>query len=164
MTKPFTVAQVRGSVEACVREFGRIDAYFANAGLMTKYKPLAVSGRERAPQSLTRDLYQESTEQDFVATLRVNTLGMRALSSSPSVSPGPFFAIKHASAAMAENEDGGSIICTASIAAIRADVTPLEYAASKGALVSLGKHPSRIYRCDGWRQCDPQQIDWSGPV
>ena len=56
--------------------------------------------------------------------LRVNTLG-------------PFFAIKYASAAMESAGDGGAIVCTASIAAIRADVTPIEYAASKGAVISM---------------------------
>jgi len=98
---------VKATVDLSVKEFGRLDAYFANAGLMTRYRPI-----------------EETTEEDFMRTLRVNTLG-------------PFFAIKHASPVISQNEDGGAIVCTASIAAIRADITPLEYAASKGALVSL---------------------------
>merc|ERR1711907_723489 len=67
--------------------------------------------------------------------LKVNTLGA-------------FFAIKHASAAM---EDGGSIIVTASIAAIRADVTPLEYAASKGAVISMVRASADRLLGDGVR-------------
>jgi len=38
---------------------------------------------------------------------------------------------------MEAQEEGGAIVCTASIAALRADVTPLEYAASKGAVISM---------------------------
>ncbi len=50
----------------------------------------------------------------------------------------------------------GSIICTASVAAIRADVTPLEYAASKGAVIAMvcarpyptSSDPTEPARCD----------------
>jgi NAD(P)-dependent dehydrogenase (short-subunit alcohol dehydrogenase family) len=84
-------------------------------------------------------LHQETTEENFMKTLRVNTLGAPDCCIWPADPlAGPFFAIKHASPVIAANDDGGCIVCTASIAAIRADVTPLEYAASKGALVSLG--------------------------
>jgi len=87
--------------------FGRIDTYFANAGIMPQYTSI-----------------EDTTEESFMRCLRVNTLG-------------PFLAIKHASKAMETAEEGGAIICTASIAAIRADVTPLEYSASKGAVISM---------------------------
>ena len=56
-------------------------------------------------------------------TLQVNTLG-------------PFLAIQAASEAMKQT-GGGCIIVTSSIASIRADLTPLQYAASKGALLSM---------------------------
>ena len=57
-------------------------------------------------------------------TMAINTLG-------------PFMAIKYASEAMKKTSGGGSIIVTSSIASIRADLTPVEYAASKGALLSM---------------------------
>ena len=50
-------------------------------------------------------------------TLRVNLVG-------------PILAVKYASRPMLE-AGSGAIICTASIASIRADVTPVEYSASK---------------------------------
>jgi len=100
-------ADVKASVERCVAAFGRIDSYFANAGIMPKYAAI-----------------EDTTEESFMRCMRINTLG-------------PFFAIKHASAAMQEAGEPGSIVCTASIAAIRADVTPLEYSASKGAVIAM---------------------------
>jgi NAD(P)-dependent dehydrogenase (short-subunit alcohol dehydrogenase family) len=100
-------AQVLHSVKLCVETFHRLDVYFANAGVLGKYVPLA-----------------EETAESFERTLQVNTLG-------------GFLAIKHASEAMKTLGNGGSIILTSSIASIRADVTPLQYAASKGALLSL---------------------------
>lgn len=93
-------------VEECVKKFGKIDCYFANAGVLGKFVPL-----------------EKETEESFIKTLMVNTLG-------------PFMAIKYASKAMKETSGGGSIVCTASIAAIRSDLTPIQYAASKGAVIS----------------------------
>ena len=94
------------SVDACVKKFGRLDVYFANAGILGKFVPIA-----------------DETPASFERTLQVNTLG-------------PFLAIQAASAAM-QKTGGGSIVLTSSIASIRADLTPLQYAASKGALLSL---------------------------
>lgn len=66
---------------------------------------------------------KDETEETFRKTLEVNTMGV-------------FMAIKYASEAM-KKSGGGAIVVTASIAALRADRTPLQYAASKGALLSL---------------------------
>jgi NAD(P)-dependent dehydrogenase (short-subunit alcohol dehydrogenase family) len=99
---------VEESVDLCIRKFGSIDVYFANAGILGKYIPII-----------------EESEESFMRALQVNTLG-------------GFMAIKYASEGMKKNGgNGGSIIITSSIASIRADVTPLAYAASKGALLSL---------------------------
>lgn len=57
-------------------------------------------------------------------TMAINTLG-------------PFMAIKYASEAMKKTAGMGSIIVTSSIASIRADLTPIQYAASKGAVLSM---------------------------
>ncbi len=93
-------------IAECLKKFGKLDCYFANAGVLGKFVPL-----------------EEETEESFIRTLAINTLG-------------PFMAIKYASKAMKESSGGGSIVCTASIAAIRADLTPIQYAASKGAVIS----------------------------
>jgi NAD(P)-dependent dehydrogenase (short-subunit alcohol dehydrogenase family) len=97
---------VQRTVQTCIARFGQIDVYFANAGILGKFVPIA-----------------EESAASFERTMQVNTLG-------------PFLAIKHASIAM-KKTGGGSIILTSSIASIRADLTPLQYAASKGALLSL---------------------------
>ena len=96
----------QASIDACVAKFGRLDVYFANAGILGKFVPIA-----------------EESHASFERTLQVNTVG-------------PFLAIKHASEAM-KKTGGGVVILTSSIASIRADLTPLQYAASKGALLSL---------------------------
>lgn len=93
-------------IDLCVTTFGKIDILFANAGVMSPMVPIG-----------------EETEESFLRTLNVNTMGV-------------FMGIKYASEAM-KKSGGGSIVCTASIAALRADLTPLQYAASKGAVLSL---------------------------
>lgn len=98
---------VKKSVDVCVSTFGQIDVYFANAGVLGKFIPIA-----------------SETEESFMRAMQINTLG-------------PFMAIKYASEAMKNTAGGGSIIVTSSIASIRADITPLQYAASKGALLSM---------------------------
>lgn len=101
------VEDVKKSVDLCVEKFGHIDVYFANAGVLGPYRPI-----------------NEESEESFMRALQINTLG-------------PFMAIKYASEAMKKTAGGGSIIITSSIAAIRADLTPLNYAASKGAVTSM---------------------------
>lgn len=100
-------ADSRRVVEECVKRLGSVDVYFANAGVLGRQTDV-----------------REETASSFERHLKVNLMG-------------PFFAIKHASTVMAEQEDGGAIVCTASIAAIRADVTPLGYSCSKAGVVAL---------------------------
>jgi NAD(P)-dependent dehydrogenase (short-subunit alcohol dehydrogenase family) len=98
---------VRALVETSLSELGGIDAFFANAGISGGALP-----------------FWEIREQDFLEVLRVNLLG-------------PFFAIQHASRAMQQNPGGGSIICTASVAALRSGAGSTSYSASKAGVVSL---------------------------
>jgi NAD(P)-dependent dehydrogenase (short-subunit alcohol dehydrogenase family) len=67
----------------------------------------------------------EQTPEDWEAILRVNLIG-------------PFVAIKHAAPAMRER-GGGSIICTASVAGIRAGAGGPAYSASKAGVINLVK-------------------------
>ena len=92
------------AIEECVRAYGRLDGYFANAGIvgsMAKVTELSVG--------------------DFERVLRVNLLGA-------------FLGIKHAAGRM---KSGGSIVCTASVAALRSGAGPAPYSASKAAIVNL---------------------------
>jgi NAD(P)-dependent dehydrogenase (short-subunit alcohol dehydrogenase family) len=67
-------------------------------------------------------LFEQSAE-DWQEILRVNLIG-------------PFLAIKHAAPALKER-GGGSIICTASVAGIRAGAGGPAYSASKAGVVNL---------------------------
>lgn len=67
----------------------------------------------------------EQTPEDWQEILRVNLIG-------------PFLAIKHAAEVMEKN-GGGSIICTASVAGIRAGAGGPAYSASKAGVINLVK-------------------------
>jgi NAD(P)-dependent dehydrogenase (short-subunit alcohol dehydrogenase family) len=69
-------------------------------------------------------IFDQSVE-DWQEVLRVNLLG-------------PFLAIKHAAPAM-KDRGGGSIICTASVAGLRAGAGGAAYSASKAGVINLVK-------------------------
>ena len=97
---------VQGLVRGAVERFGKLDIFFANAG---------VSGG-------LASIFEQAPE-DWQEILRVNLIG-------------PFLAIKHAAPAMKEN-GRGSIICTASVAGIRAGAGGPAYSASKAGVINL---------------------------
>ena len=70
----------------------------------------------------------EQTEADWAEILRVNLVG-------------PFLAIKYAGPAIARR-GGGSIICTASVAGLRAGAGGAAYSASKAGVINLVQSPS----------------------
>jgi NAD(P)-dependent dehydrogenase (short-subunit alcohol dehydrogenase family) len=65
----------------------------------------------------------EQTPEDWQEILRINLIG-------------PFLAIKHSAPVMRKN-GGGSIICTASVAGIRAGAGGPAYSASKAGVINL---------------------------
>ena len=93
-------------VNGAVERFGRLDIFFANAG---------ISGG-------LASIFEQSVE-DWQEILRVNLIG-------------PFLAIKHAAPVMKEG-GGGSLICTASVAGIRAGAGGPAYSASKAGVIRL---------------------------
>ena len=97
---------VQDLVQAALQYFGRLDVFFANAG---------VSGGLAS--------IFEQTVEDWQEILRVNLIG-------------PFLAIKHAAPAMKE-AGGGSIVCTASVAGLRAGAGGPAYSASKAGVIRL---------------------------
>lgn len=106
-------AQVRAVVDA-LRRYGRLDVFFANAG---------VTGRHAVFTDIAAD--------DFMAVLRTNALSV-------------FLAAKHAAPAMRTTSahkpaPGGSIIDTASVAGLRANAGPTPYSASKAVIVSMAQ-------------------------
>ncbi|KAL4872882.1 hypothetical protein BDV12DRAFT_127461 [Aspergillus spectabilis] len=107
-------ASLKSVIEHALSTYGRLDIFFANAG---------VSG--------SNQLFSDVTAKQFTETLRVNTLGV-------------FLAAKHASLAMRKTSDekpypGGSIICTASVAGLRSNAGSTDYSASKAAVVSIAQ-------------------------
>jgi NAD(P)-dependent dehydrogenase (short-subunit alcohol dehydrogenase family) len=97
---------VRHLVETAVRDHGKLDVFFANAG---------ISGG-------LASIFEQSPE-DWQEILRVNLIG-------------PFLAIRHSAPAMKE-AGGGSIICTASVAGLRAGAGGPAYSASKAGVINL---------------------------
>jgi NAD(P)-dependent dehydrogenase (short-subunit alcohol dehydrogenase family) len=114
-TRKFDAADeeaVKEVVDDALSRYGRLDVMFANAGI-------------------TGDpvVFSETSKEDFMNVLRVNTLG-------------PFLAAKHAARAMAKTSpekkaSGGSIIMTASVAGIRSNAGPTPYSASKSAVINM---------------------------
>ena len=101
-------AAVKALVERVVADHGRLDIFFANAG---------VSGGW--------DGIFDQTAADWAEILRINLIG-------------PFLAIKYAAPAIRAG-GGGSIICTASVAGIRAGAGGAAYSASKAGVINLVK-------------------------
>ncbi len=101
-------SEVQLLVERVGREQGRIDIFFANAG---------VSGGLAS--------ISEQTAEDWEAILRVNLIG-------------PFLAIKYAAPWMQKHDhQRGSIICTASVAGLRSGAGGAAYSASKAGVINL---------------------------
>jgi NAD(P)-dependent dehydrogenase (short-subunit alcohol dehydrogenase family) len=100
-------ADVAGLVAAALSHYGRLDVAFANAG---------VSGGRAGIFDLT--------PEHFAEVLRVNLIG-------------PWLMVKHAGKVMADAGQGGSIICTASVAGIRSGAGGPAYSASKAGVINL---------------------------
>jgi NAD(P)-dependent dehydrogenase (short-subunit alcohol dehydrogenase family) len=99
--------EVAGYVDAAVREFGKLDAIYANAG---------ISGGGQKP-------FFELSADEWRQVLDVNLIGV-------------FLAIKHAARVMVPNKKG-SIVCTASVAGIRSGAGGGPYSASKAGVINL---------------------------
>ena len=82
-------------------------------------------------------LLADTSVEQFTEVLRVNLIG-------------PFLAIKHASPVLSA-QGGGSIICTASVAALKAGAGGLPYSASKAGVVSLVQSAANMLRGTGVR-------------
>lgn len=94
-------------VETAVKLHGRIDIVCANAG---------ISGGMAG-------LFEQSLS-DWEQLLKVNLIG-------------PFLLIKHSAKAMLDAARPGAIVCTSSIAGLRAGAGGLAYSASKAGVVNL---------------------------
>lgn len=98
---------VAALVQRALDDFGGLHVFFANAG---------VSGGMAG-------IFEQSAS-DWERLLRVNLIG-------------PFLAVKYAGKTMAEQQQGGSIICTASVAGLRSGAGGPAYSASKAGVINL---------------------------
>ncbi len=103
-------AAVERAFAEALAAFGRVDACFVNAGM---------SGRREGP-------FVEMTTAEWRRLLSVNL-------------DGAFFTLRAAARHMTARGDGGSLVVTASLAALEGTARAQHYAASKGALVSMTK-------------------------
>ena len=101
-------AAVKALVERVVADHGRIDVFFANAGVSGGFDGLF-----------------EQDADAWAEILRINLIG-------------PFLAIKYAAPGM-KDSGGGSIVCTASVAGLRAGAGGPAYSASKAGVINLVK-------------------------
>lgn len=104
-------AAVKKICDEALQQYGRLDIFFANAGISS------------------RKVFWEEDTEGFMKMMRTNTLSV-------------FLAAKYASRAMLKTGKdkpypGGSIIGTASVAGLRSNAGPTDYAASKAAVISL---------------------------
>ncbi|MFV0280213.1 MAG: SDR family NAD(P)-dependent oxidoreductase [Rhodoblastus sp.] len=99
---------VQKLVDTAIREFGGIDAIYANAGISGGMTTLF-----------------DATVEQFNEILRINVVG-------------PFLAIQKVAPHMIK-QGGGSIVCTASVAALRANAGNVLYSASKAGVIALAQ-------------------------
>jgi NAD(P)-dependent dehydrogenase (short-subunit alcohol dehydrogenase family) len=102
-------ADIQAMLACAVDSFGRLDIVFNNAGVGGAIGPVT-----------------ETTVESWDYTMDV-------------LAKGVFLGIKHAARILRAQGDGGSIINTASIAALSGDAGPMVYSAAKAAVVSLSK-------------------------
>ena len=98
---------VAAFVDRAVKDYGKLDAIYANAG---------ISGGGQPP-------FFELTAEHWRQVLDVNLIGV-------------YLAIKHAARVMVPNKKG-SIVCTASVAGIRSGAGGGPYSASKAGVINL---------------------------
>jgi len=116
-TRKFDAADeqaVKDVIDDAIKQYGRLDIFFANAGIVGSNK-----------------LFTAISEAEFMRTLRTNVLSV-------------FLAAKHAAPAMMKTSadkkyPSGSILGTASVAGLRSNAGASDYSASKAAVISLAQ-------------------------
>ncbi|TFL01514.1 hypothetical protein BDV98DRAFT_529211 [Pterulicium gracile] len=106
---------ISGVCERALKEEGRLDVFFANAGIATK------------------DILNDITPELFMNTMRINALSCLLAVKHASK------AMLHIDAAKGKPHSSGSIILTASTAGIRSGAGTVDYSASKAAVNSIAQ-------------------------
>jgi NAD(P)-dependent dehydrogenase (short-subunit alcohol dehydrogenase family) len=135
-------AQVERAFAQSVQALGRVDSCFANAGVSSKGVPLT-----------------DMSLEEFRRVQRVNVEGV-------------FLTFRAAARHMAQHGQGGSLVATASTAAVEGAARNSHYGASKGAVtalvralaVELARHRIRVNSIlPGWIASDMTERSFSNP-
>ncbi|KAI9255205.1 hypothetical protein BDA99DRAFT_518180 [Phascolomyces articulosus] len=113
-------ADVTAVIDDAVEKFGRLDVFFANAGIATG------------------NMLQGEDEESFMTMMGINALSAFLACRYA----GPAMQITGKGG---KDRSGGSIICTASVAGIRSGAGSPEYSASKAAVINLCQTSSFQY-------------------
>jgi len=132
---------VKAVVEEALQKYGRLDIFFANAGISSMKVFYEASGDEfMNMMRVNVKRYQSPfhSQQHYATKKMAEHEEPVRLTSTTSV----FLAAKYASQAMLKTSDSkpypsGSIIGTASVAGLRSNAGPTDYSASKAAVISL---------------------------
>ncbi|KAF7361796.1 NAD P-binding protein [Mycena venus] len=108
-------ALISGICERALKEEGRLDVFFANAGIASK------------------DPLESTTSETFMNVMRINSLSCFLAVKYASI------AMKKTNESRGKSSSGGSIILTASVAGIRSGAGTIDYSASKAAVNSIAK-------------------------
>jgi len=108
-------AAISGVCKQALQEEGRLDVFFANAGIATQ-EPL-----------------QNTTAESFMNTIRINTLSCFLAVKYGSE------AMKKTNPSRGKDLSGGSIIMTASVAGLRSGAGTIDYSASKAAVNNIAQ-------------------------
>ncbi|KAH0588999.1 hypothetical protein H2248_004779 [Termitomyces sp. 'cryptogamus'] len=118
-------ATISGVCDQALREEGRLDVFFANAGVAS------------------RNALHDTTTETFMNTMRVNALSCFHAVKIASM------AMQKTNPSRGKECSGGSIIMTASTAGLRSGAGTVDYSASKAAVNSIAKTSAyQLQRCD----------------
>lgn len=113
--------QVSNAIDAAVKKFGRLDGVFANAGIVGAAGPMATT-----PMA------------DYDKTMDVLCRGV-------------FMTVKHGARVLQEQGQGGSIVCTSSVAGVAGGLGPHVYSVAKAAVIGLTRSAASELMAHGVR-------------
>jgi NAD(P)-dependent dehydrogenase (short-subunit alcohol dehydrogenase family) len=113
--------QVSNAIDAAMKKFGRLDGVWANAGIVGAAGPFALTPME-----------------DYDKTMDVLCRGV-------------FATVKHAARVLQEQGEGGSIVCTSSIAGIAGGLGPHVYTVAKTAVIGMARSAASELMASGIR-------------
>lgn len=113
--------QVAKAIDAAIKKFGRLDGVFANAGIVGAAGPFAMTPME-----------------DYDKTMNVLCRGV-------------FTTVKHAARVLQEQGQGGSIVCTSSVAGIVGGLGPHVYTVAKTAVIGMARSAASELMAHGIR-------------